>query len=832
MKKFNFKKLVPHLIAIGVFFLVAIMYCKPALEGKVLQQSDVIFWKGMSHNSFEYKEQKGHFPLWNTHLFSGMPNYQVAMEADSFSPNLHKILTMGLPKPVDFFFLACLSFYILCCVIGIKPVIGILGSLAFAYSTFNPLLIATGHDTKMWAIAYMPGVLAGLLLLYHKKYLCGLAVTAVFATWEIAFNHVQITYYFFIAAALITLGYVIQWIRQKDWKHMAIALSLAVLAGGIALANAAMTLLTTAEYAKYTMRGGKTIETSGGDIKKVNTKGLDTDYAFSYSIGKSEILTFFMPGVYGEGSGSHFDEDSKLVQALVEKNIPESSAIQEAQRLPKYWGGIEEGTGGTIYFGAIICFLAIVGLVLIKSPIKWWMLAACVVTIFMAWGRNFAGFNSFLLEHLPLYNKFRSPNTALVIPQLLFPVLAVMGLQQVFFSTDGKEQLKASFKKILYAVGGIFIVTLLIYFFNDFTSSFDSRIIQAYTNPQDGNTEIGKMIVNGMKADRKDMFMDNLLRAFLFAALVVGLLYLYLKNIIKPLAAIIIFLVVNTIDLLVVDRNYLNADNYMEDETAITAEYFTPTPADNQILQDKDPHYRVFNISTGESFSGSAAITSYFHRSIGGYHPAKLRIYQDLIETQLSRNQLNMDVLNMLDTRYIIAPPQQQQQPAQAHKNDEALGAAWFIKHIRYVNGPVEEIKSLDGFGPKDTVIIDDSFKALTGNDPVADSAATIQLTSYDNDEIKYSTQAATPQFAVFSEIYYPAGWNAYIDGKKTDYAKVNYLLRGMPVPAGKHEIVFKFEPASYATGQKLIYFGNALFLLALAGGIFSIWKNREKWIA
>lgn len=829
MKKINFKAFVPHLIAIGVFLLVAIIYCRPALEGKVLQQSDAIFWKGMAQNSFEYKEKNGHFPLWNTHLFSGMPNYQVAMEADSFLPDLHKVLTLWLPKPIGFFFLACISFYILSCVVGARTVLGILGGLAFAYASFNVLFVATGHDTKMWTLSYMPGLLAGLLLLYQGRYLAGFAVTTIFATWEIAFNHPQVTYYFFFTALFISIGYAVKWIRQKQWKQLLIAFGLAALAGIIALSNSAMTLLTTSEYAKYTMRGGKSIETQGAEVKKVDTKGLDHEYAFGYSIGKSETLTLLMPGIFGEGSSNHFDENSKLVQNLVEKNVGESQAIQIAESMPKYWGSMSEGTGGTIYLGAIICFLAIVGMVVIQDSIKWWILAGAVLAIFMAWGRNFAGFNTFLLDHLPLYNKFRSPNTALIIPQLIFSLLAVMGLQQIFFTPNGMEILKSSFKKILYATGAVFLVTLLIYFFNDFSGALDPMLMNAFGPSQDGSDQTGRMVINAMKDDRKDMFLGNVFRAFLFAALVIGMLYLYLKNILKPAIAVIIFIVINTVDLLIIDNKYLNSDNYLEDESTLQSNYFTPTPADNQILQDKDAHFRVYNVSTGDPFQGSAAITSYFHRNIGGYHPAKLRIYQDLIEVQLSRQAPNMDVLNMLDTRYIITPSQQQQQPAGVFKNSQALGAAWFVKHIKYVNGPVEEIKALDQFGPKDTVIVDAAFKNIAGNDPAFDSAATIQLTSYSNDEIKYTANVASPQFAVFSEVYYPAGWNAYIDGKKTDYAKVNYVLRGMPVPAGKHEIIFKFEPDSYAKGQKLMYFGNTLFLLALAGGLFSIWKSVKK---
>ncbi|MFT3702312.1 MAG: YfhO family protein [Agriterribacter sp.] len=825
MKKFNFKALVPHLIAIGIFLLVSVIYCRPALEGKALVQNDNVHWKGAAQNSFEYKKKYGHYPFWNTHLFSGMPNYQVAMEAKSFVPDLHTLFTLGLPKPIGFFFLACLCFYLLCCVIGIRSVIGILSSLAFAYATYNALIIAAGHDTKMWAMAYMPALLAGLLLIYKKNYLIGFAVAVIASIWEIGFSHLQITYYFGITAALITLGYIIKWIKAKEWKHLAISLSLALLAGATGIANSAMTLLTTAEYAKFTMRGGKNIETSGPEIKKVSTKGLDKDYAFSYSIGKSEILTSFMPAVFGESSAIRFEEDSKLVNELTEKNIPENQAIQIAQSLPKYWGGMRESTGGTLYYGAIICFLALIGMVVIKDSIKWWIAGAIVLFIFMAWGRNFSDFNSFLLDHFPLYNKFRSPNTALVIPQFLLPLLAAMGLQQIFFEPGGKELLKASFKKILYVLGGLFVLVLLIYFSIDFSTAVDAQILQP--NPQGGGNEMGRTIVNALKVERKGMYMSSILRALFFAALVIGLLYAYLKNILKPLAIVIIFAVINSIDLLVIDNHYLNTDNYVEADS-YEADNFSASAADKEILQDKDPHYRVYNLSA-DIFND--AITSYFHRSIGGYHPAKLRIYQDLIETQLSKQPMNMDVLNMLDTKYLIVPAQQQQQGGgtSVYKNDKALGAAWFIKHISYVNGPVEEIKALNQFGAKDTVIVDAEFKNIAGNDPGVDSSATIKLESYDNDVIKYRTNASTPQFAVFSEIYYPAGWNAYLDGKPTPYSKVNYVLRGMPVPAGKHEVVFKFEPSSYATGQRLIYVGNILFYIALAGAAFAIWKRQKK---
>ncbi len=825
MKTPFYKKAIPHIIAVVVFLIIAVIYCRPALEGKVLQQHDIVSWKGMAQNTFEYKERNGHFPLWNTYLFSGMPNYQISIDGKSFLPNFHAIITLGLPKPISFFFLACVCFYILCQVLRMNYLVSILCSLAFAYCTYDPVIISVGHESKMVAIAYMPGVLAGLFLIYQKKYWPGLAVTAFFATWEIAYNHPQITYYLLIAIAIITLGFVTIWIKAREWKHTAIALSLAALAAFIAFANCSITLLTTREYAQYTMRGGKTIDINGTDIKKVDTKGLDPDYAFQYSFGKGEFLTFLMPYAYGGSSGEVFEDDSKLVTVLTDKNIPESDAVQLAASLPKYWGGIEPSTSGPVYFGAIIFILAIISLIVVKNEIRWWILGAVIFTLFMSWGSYLPWFNNFLFNNLPLYNKFRAPSMSLVIPQLLMPLLAGMALQQIFFTPDTREQLQKSLKPLLYAIGGIFLTMILVYIFNDFSGGVDKQIMDAYGNPQSGNPEIARTIVNALKEARKAMFTAGFFRVLGFAALVIGLIYMYLKNIIKPAVAIIIFLLVNTIDLFAIGSKYLNSDSFIDPET-YQSDNFAPTAVDQQILNDKDPHFRVFNLSP-DRFND--AVTSYHHRSVGGYHAAKLSLYQDLIAAQLSRSPLNMPVLNMLDTRYFIIPASQQQPTASLQKNEEALGAAWFVKNITYVNGAVEEIKALDNFNPKDTAYLDISLKPKTSIAINADSTASIKLVKYDNDAIQYSSSAKANQFAVFSEIYYPAGWNAYIDGNKAEYVKTDYLLRGMEVPAGNHTIDFKFEPASYSTGQQLSYVGNALFWLAILMAGLALWKQRKK---
>lgn len=817
------KNIWQHVGAIAIFLIISILYCHPAMQGKVLQQSDIMHWKGMAQNAFEYKQQHGHFPLWNTHLFSGMPNYQVAMENKSLLfIDFNHLLSLWLPKPVQFFFLACLSFYILCMAFQCKSIVAILGSLAFAYCSYNPIIISVGHETKMMAIAYMPALLAGLILLYEKKYVVGFMVTALFATLEINANHPQINYYFLIAAVCVTLAYLIKWIQQKQWKHAFIALLLAAVGALVGVGNSAVSLLTTAEYAQYTMRGGKNIAITNDEIKQTKTTGLDEDYAFSYSIAKAEFLTFLMPHAFGESSSETFDENSKIVSTLTEKGIPENTAVQLAASLPKYWGGIES-TAGPVYLGAIICLLFIVGMVVVKDNKRWWILIACIIAVFMAWGKYFPSFNQFLFQHLPLYNKFRAPSMALVIPQLLFPLLAVLAVQQIFFTPNGKEQLQKSFKRILQITAGIFVILLLIYLFMDYSSPIDANIVQAYTDPQTGNSEWGKTIVNALLAERKAMFGNDIFRAFLFAVFVIVLLWWYQKNAsVKAWWLVAAFAFINFIDLLLVDTKYLNADSFVEAETEEAN--FIPNAANLEIMKDKDVHYRVYSLSP-DRFNES--ITAYFHRCIGGYHPAKLRIYQDLIETQLSKN--NMNVLNMLDTRYFILPPQQQQNTYKAHKNDSAYGACWLVKNVHFVNGPVAEIQALDTLQPLHTAVIDQSFQTIIPNNIQFDSTAQIKLTHYDNDTIHYDYKANTPQLAVFSEIYYPAGWNAYIDNKKVPYCKANYVLRALPLPAGVHKVSFIFEPSSYYNGQKYVYIANIILWLSIIASIVYFIRNNNQ---
>ena len=818
------KKLVPHLIAVVIFLLITVIFCKPVLQGNVLNQSDIIGWKGMSQNAFEYKEKYGNFPLWNPNLFSGMPNYQVAMEGKSILPDIIKIMSLGLPHPMNFFFFACVCFYILCLAFRLNTVVSIFGSLAFAFSTYNPIIVGVGHESKMLAIACMPLLLAGMIFTYERKYWLGLAVATLGAYLEIAVNHPQINFYFLLIALAVTIGYLIAWIKNKDWKHALISGGVVIGAAVVGVAASALMLMTSYEYSKATMRGGKNIAIEGDKVQTAKSSGLDTSYAFQYSFGRAEPVVLLMPEAFGGSSSQPLGEDSKVVEKLMDKGVDQAQATQVAMGLPKYWGGIDGvGTAGPPYVGAIVCILALIGFILYKHPLRWALLAVSILAILMAWGKYLPGFNSFLFNNVPLLNKFRAPSMTMVITELTIPVMAVLSLQYLLFRENSREQLKTDFKKILYGIGGLFGLLFLMYITMDYSSWTDSLVAgRLGFTEANRNDEILSAIISGMKADRKSMFLGQTFRALAFAALVVGLLYLYMKNTFKPIVVTVALALISTIELLAVGNEYLSEEHYVpKDEFATQS--FSPTPVDQQILQDKDPNFRVFNAASN---TYNEASTSYFHKSIGGYHPAKLRIYQDVIDRYLS-GQINENVLNMLNAKYIIANnPQTNQQ--QLIPNPNAYGNCWLVKTVKMVAGPVEEIQAIGTTNLKDTAIVQQEFSSAVVQ-PRWDSAAIIRLTRFDPDTLEYAFNSASPQFAVISEVYYPLGWNAYIDGKKVPYCKTNYVLRGLSIPAGQHIVKFIFEPESFKNGLRIAYAASFFILLFLLGGLFMHWKTTRK---
>lgn len=824
MKKIQWKDLLPHVIAVVVFVVVALVYCKPILQGKELHQSDVSLWKASAQNSFEYKEKHGHFPLWTNGQFSGMPAFQITSVGSNPVSIVYaaNVLTLNLPKPVSFFFLACICFYFLSQVLRVNPYIGLFGALSYAYATYNPIIIAEGHDTKMQAIAYLPAFIGSLLLLYHKKYLWGTTLTALFTGLLISANHLQITYYAALIAVIMSISFGIHWIKQKNFKQLFAAASLVIFAAMLGIMVNAVTLYTTYEYSKRTIRGGSQLADSASTVTKT---GLSKDYALSYSMYKTEPLVMMFPRAYGGSSRKleMAEDKSKAIEAL--QQMPQQLGQQIQGFLQFYWGGIDGagGTAGPPYLGAIVCFLAILGFVMLDGKHKWWILTACVLTFLMSSGKYLEGFNTLVLKYLPMYDKFRAPSMILVIPTLLLSMMSVMSLNHIL-SRENRETVFAQYQKGLLAVAAVFAVAFVIYFTSDFTSEPDKMLLQNISTIPDAQQKAAveppiRAFLNGLKEDRQSLFLGDIGRSLMFILVAALAILLFLKRKLNNALAVTLAVgVFAFIDVIIIDTKYLNAENFQE--VADSEDRFQPSAADKQIIQDTG-YYRVLDVSQGISaaFNGGP-LTAYFHNSIGGYHPAKLSIYQDLIEKQLYNFPNCLPVLDMLNTRYIITSAQQNGQQLMAQPNPEALGASWFVKTIEYKKVPAEVMKALTGFNPKDTAILDETEKKNLVTNPVTDSSAYIKLVYNDNDIIEYKSSSRDTEFAVFSEIYYDAGWIATIDGKEAPIVRTNYVLRGLQVPAGDHKIVFEFKPDSFYASSRASIAASALIWLMLIGAI------------
>jgi hypothetical protein len=827
MKTMNWKKILPHVIAIAIFLVVAIIYCKPALEGKVLQQSDITQWKSMAQNQMTVQEQTGKVPLWSNGMFGGMPGYMIVGYTNNHVPYYFmQLISLNLPKPFQFFFLGCVCFYFLSQVLKSNTWIGVVGSLCYAYATYNAVIVAEGHDTKMLSIALMPGLIGAILLIFNKKYWWGIALTAMFTGALIAQKHYQITYYAMLIVAFMSISFAIRWILNKEYKHLLMAAIFTFAGATIGALTNAVVLLPDNEYTKESIRGGSIL----ADAKSKNTQeGLTKEYAFSYSVFKTEPFVMLIPKMFGGSSKMEIEEDkSKAIAALQGMNPQIARELQGG--LGFYWGGIG-GTSGPPYVGAIVCFLALIGFVVLDNKHKWWILTASLLTIMMSWGSYFEGFNNFLFNNLPMYNKFRAPSMILVVPTLLLNIAAILSLQTIIESNN-KTELWNQYKKGLAFVGGVFAFLLILYFNFDYKSDGDVNLLKSINNIPDESVKsqylaAGKELINGLKEDRQSLFMSGILRALFLIVIAAGAIAFNIKKGLLSPVLIAIIGVVSFIDLMDVNAKYLSGENYQYKDDYDNS--FAPTPADQFILQDKSD-YRVFDVSNGaQSAINYGARPAYFHKSVGGYHPAKLSIIQDLAENQLYNYPNCKPILDMMNTKYIIHSTSSADQ---VEPNPDACGSAWFIKNLKLVNSPREEMNALTTLAVKDTAVIGKAFQSIASTNFTYDSTATIELIKNANDVVTYKTKATATQFAVFSEIYYDKGWNAYIDGKLTPYAKVNYVLRGMPIPAGEHEVVFKFEPKSHALGWTLTSIASIIAILLFGVALFFEWKNRKVQVA
>ncbi len=588
MKQINFKKALPHLVAVAVFLLLSVLLNKPALQGKVVQQSDVIQWKAMAQQSFEYKEKYGHFPKWTNSMMGGMPTYQIALgPKEPMNIHLHyvqDILTLGFPKPVFYLFIAALCFYLLCIVIGVNPWISILGGVAYAYASYNPVLIAGGHDTKMLSMAWAPAVLAGLQLVFKQKYWIGSAVLLTSGILLLGQLHQQIVYYTLLIAVFMTVPFIIKTIREKKVKHLLLSGVISIAIAGIILGTMALSYWPTYEFSKETMRGGRS-ELTQQETKNATKGGLDKDYAFMWSYGKAETMTLLVPNAFGGSSAEGLGENSKAIEVLQEnaQSLPEGFAQQVAQSSPMYWGELLS-TQGTVYLGAIICLLFLFGAFLSKSEHRWWLVAISLFGIVLAWGKNFEAVNYFLFDHMPFYKKFRAPSMSLVIPQLTVPLLAVIFLDEFLFKTD-REKLQQLIKKCLYITGGVAALLGLFYFMADFSNGATADLRKNINDALQGKgTEFNRSYFNALKSDRQAFYVSDMWRSIAFMLVAIAALFLFAKNKIKPAVVYTVLIIFCIIDLFGVSRRYLKEENFVEADELESS--YVDTRADLQLKAD------------------------------------------------------------------------------------------------------------------------------------------------------------------------------------------------------------------------------------------------------
>jgi hypothetical protein len=848
--QFDFKKARIDILAIIGFALLALIYCYPQLQGKKLSQHDNLSWQGMAHEAMAYYDSTGKDVLWSNSMFGGMPTYTtyVGTSNVNYLSNVQTILQL-VGKPAYFFFIAMLGFYVLMRVLKINKWLGMIGAVAYAFSTYNPIIISVGHDTKMLTLGYLPVALAGLYLIFKDKWIAGATLFGVASTLMFVNNHFQVIYYALIMFGCFALCMLYMAIKEGKIKQFLISAVIAGATFAASVGTALPSIIPTAEYSKETMRGGAS-ELSGHDKK--TSGGLDKEYAFRWSNGIGETFCLMIPYLYGGSSGEPADKAPKTSEAIG----------GSAESLPLYWGP-QPFISGPVYFGAVICFLFVLGLMVVRSGHKWWILAASLICIVLSWGKNFEGVNFFLFDHLPFLNKFRTPTMALVIPEFLFPLLGLWGVHVVLskrkgfnVGSDAAEDVPVKAAKQEVIEGEV----------KKEAPKPANRLITA-TGPSAGQTETAKqvMIAAGITAglclllgpggsmffnftggadaqlqpelvkllreDRASLAATSGFKSAVFILLAAGLLWAYLKDKINAGIVMIGLGVLIAIDLIPMASNYLNSTNYVE-----AAEYETalePREVDRMILQDKDPYYRVLDLSRD---TYNDAIQAYFHKCVGGYHPAKMETYQDLIDRQMSRG-FNGEVLNMLNTKYIIAG--RKGSPPQVIPNPTACGNAWFVNEVKWANTADEEMDALNApelmdttvmpgaFNARKTAVMRATFKNELGNKTFGkDSAAYVKLARYGLDEISFTSSNSQDGLAVFSDIYYNKGWKAYVDGKETPIMKANYVLRSIWIPKGQHSIEFRFHPESFYQAKTISMISSILLVGLCLGALYMLFKK------
>lgn len=810
----------PYVLAIFLFLIISVIYFSPVLQGKKLQSSDGQFM-GMSKEIVDYRNATGKEALWSNNMFSGMPAYLTStIYSGEILSKIQKSIT-SISTPVIVLSFSFLFFFVLCILLDIGVWTAFAASLAYGLMTFNFAVMATGHFTKAHALTYTALVVAGILVAFRKNKIGGSLIVAIGLSLMLSANHLQMTYYAAILVLILGITYFIFAVREKalpDFAKTSVFLLVAVL---LAIGTNYSRIDTTLEYGKYSMRG-KSDLTLNGENK---TSGLDQDYILDYSYDLGEAMTAFIPRFKGGGMGEPLSTNSETYKFLANAQGADQARKMVQGGMPMYWGS-QPISGAPFYYGAVLCLLFVFGLFVVKGKDKWWLVAVVAVSFLLSLGKNLSVVSSFMLDYFPAYNKFRDVKNIIVIQQFAMALLGVLAIKEVYQRKITSEEFMKALKYAFGITGGLALIFVILPgLAGSFTGKTDAQYLQMNW-PQ--------KLIDAMMEDRKSLLRIDAFRTFVFVSLGAAGLWAYWTNKIKGQYAIVLWSVLVIADMWPVNKKYFNNDNFSSKKIVSP---FQEMPVDQEIKKDKDLYYRVLNLQNPMA----DARTSYFHKSIGGYHGAKMKRYNELFSYAIEPEMRTLiagfkapesidsimgflPVINMLNTKYLIYDLNSPPLP-----NSHALGNAWFVENVKLVNSADEEVASLKGFDPKETAIVNKNFDKDLNGFTSGSGDGEIKLTGYQPNELKYeATVNDGSQLAVFSEIYYPRGWKSYIDGKETEHVQANFVLRAMVIPAGKHQIEFKFEPRSYFVGNKISLASSLLLLLSIAGYLFYTLKTKK----
>ena len=803
------KKYLPHVFVLLGFIIISLAYFSPVLQGKAIYQNDIVQFIGMSKQQTDFKAETGTETYWTNAAFGGMPTYQLGAR---YPHNYIKKLDLALrflPRPADYLFLYLLSFYVFLIVLKVDYKLAVLGALAFGFSTYLIIILGVGHNSKAHAIAYMPLVLSGILLVFQKRYVLGFLLTTIAMGLELVANHFQMTYYLMFLVMVLGVAYLVDAFRKQMLSHYFKSIGILIAAVVLSIALNATNFLATQEYVKESKRSKSELTINPDGTPKEETSGLDRDYITQFSYGIVETFNLFIPRFMGGGNSEDVGRDSATYEAYRKLGATTTQAAQEAKRAPMYWGK-QPIVEAPAYVGAVILFLFVFALFLVKGRLKWWLVGGTLFSLLLSYGKNLGFLTDIFIDYIPLYNKFRAVSSIQVILELCIPALAIFGLVKLFNDFDKKEDKLKALKLSVIITGGLTLIFIL----------FKSSLFD-FVGINDGlyRQNYGQDFVDALKTDRKSIFTQDAIRTLVLVLLSAGIIYFFLKEKLKEQWVVVAFGVLILFDLVGVDRRYVNNENFVAGVKM--SKPFQETEIDKYILKDTT-HFKVFDMVSGPSKP------SYFHNSLNGYNAAELRRYREVFDFHIAQNNIN--VFNMLNTKYIVA--QDENGDAFPYMNDQVNGNAWFVNDLEKVESANSEITILGELDTKAKAVYTNhealsSFQNLKKKYDV-DSLAAIRLIKHAPNYLKYQSTNKNDGFAVFSEIYYPKGWKTYIDGKETSHMRVNYILRGMPIPAGNHTIEFKFDPEVVKTGSSIALASSILLGVLLLAGLFYEFKKTK----